>query len=405
MKRMRTAAYLVAVFLGMPGAWAAADGAARAAGSPPSLCIPFDAANEQITVQAKINGHASLSLLLDTGSMGSVLDEGRAAALGLLAVGRQTSHGAGGAQEGSTVHGVDVELQGFRLPDQTMDTLALERLGAGAGRPIDGILGHTLFLRNVVEIDYPRCCLNLYDATGYVYRGQGKIVPLEFHETHPYTMATVVLPGGKSIRGRFVIDTGASSSVILTTDSIKEEGFLGVLGKMLPVQGQGVGGGAQVFLSRIDRLDLGGFSLERPIVAIQPAGAHRVSALGSIGNIGGGILSRFKVIFDYSRKRMILEPGPSLRDPFESDMSGMGLVTRAPEFRDVIVARVREGSPASEAGVRPGDEILSVDGTPAGEIGIPALRERFRRQGKDVRLVLKRRAERIDAALRTRRQI
>jgi hypothetical protein len=300
---------------------------------------------------------------------------------------------------------VDIELPGFRLNDQTMDTLALDQISAQTGRPMDGILGHPVFQHNVVEIDYSRRCLSLYDAAGYEYRGPGKIVPLEFVETHPYVVASVVMPGGRSIQGKFVLDTGASTGVIITSDSIKEKGLLDSLGKKLEGKGQGVGGSASVSLSRIDRLELGGFSLTRPIAAIQPAGAHRVSAPGSLGNIGRGILSRFKVIFDYSRKRMILEPGPSFREPFESDMSGIALVTRPPEFQQVIVLRVREGSPALEAGVRPGDEIVSVNGTPAAEIGIPEIRERFRRAGQDVKLVLKRGAEQVSAALRTRRMI
>ena len=57
--------------------------------------------------------------------------------------------------------------------------------------------------------------------------------------------------------------------------------MLDAFGKKLAVQGHGAGGSTQIFLSRIDRLELGGFSLAQPVAAIQPAGAHRVSAIGS----------------------------------------------------------------------------------------------------------------------------
>jgi len=98
-----------------------------------ALCIPFDPSSRQISLQARVNGHGDVRLTLDTGSEGSVLDGKLAAALGLPAVGRQRSVGAGGEQEGSTVRGVNVELRGFQLLDQTMDTLVLDALSAQAG--------------------------------------------------------------------------------------------------------------------------------------------------------------------------------------------------------------------------------------------------------------------------------
>ena len=128
----------------------------RFASGRSALSIPFEAANRQILLRARINDRHPAWLLLDTGALGSVLDEKWAAAIGLEAVGRQRSHGAGGAQEGSTVYGVDVELPGFQLLGQTMDTLPLEGLSAHAGRALDGIIGHPIFYGCVVEVDYPR---------------------------------------------------------------------------------------------------------------------------------------------------------------------------------------------------------------------------------------------------------
>ena len=373
-----------------------------------ALCIPFDPSSRQISLRARVNGHDDVRLTLDTGSVGSVLDARLAATLGLAAVGLQRSLGAGGEQEGSTVRGVNVELRGFQLLDQTMDTLALDSLSTQAGRRMDGIIGNQIFDRCVVQIDYTQRCVSLFDPAGYQYAGRGTIVPIELVESHPYVTASVALPGGKTITGRFVIDTGASSSLILGPEAIGREGVQAALGTTVSVQGHGVGGGADVQMARVERLDLGGFSLTRPIAVLKPAGAGRVSAPGTLGNIGGGILSRFNVIFDYGNRRMILEPGPDIAQPFESDMTGLGIVSMPPDYaadRTVRVARVQPGSPALDAGVQSGDEIESVNGAPAGEIGVPALRERFRREGQEIRLGLRRGAERLAVTLRTRRMI
>jgi hypothetical protein len=37
---------------------------------------------------------------------------------------------------------------------------------------------------------------------------------------------------------------------------------------------------------------------------------------GRHGNLGAGILRRFRIIYDYSRKQMILEPNKFFNDPF-----------------------------------------------------------------------------------------
>ena len=113
----------------------------------------------------------------------------------------------------------------------------------------------------------------------------------------------------------------------------------------------------------------------------------------------------FKVIFDYPHRRMILEPGPDVALPFEADMSGLGLVSVPPDFRRVSVARVLGDSPALEAGVQAGDEIDTVDGKSVGDIGLPALRERLRLDGQELRLEVLRGTDRIKLELRTRRMI
>lgn len=376
--------------------------AAVGAAGPP--CIPFDHSNNQVSVSARVNGHDGVWLTLDTGSQGSLLDEGKVAELGLVTVGRQQSLGAGGLQEGSSVRDVDVELPGFTLPDLTMDTLALGMLSAAGGRMMDGILGHELFSRRVVKIDYARRCLELSETGGFDPNGPG-VVPIELLEDHPYVSASVVFPGGRTIVGKFVIDTGASSGLILSSEALDRDVVETSMDRSLPAQGRGVGGGVEMRLTRIERLDIGSFALARPIVVLQPSGAGRISAPGTLGNIGGAILSRFTVTFDYARRLMKVEPGPDFEKPFEGDMSGLILIANPPDYRTMSVARVLPGSPASDAGARIGDVVETVNGTPAATFGLQALRELFRQEGRSVTLVLRRGAERLTITLNTRRLI
>jgi len=334
-----------------------------------------------------------------------VLDAGRAESLGLESRGAAHAQGSGGAEEGSMVHGVDIGLPGLSLLDQSMATLKLSALAAQAGRNLDGILGRPLFARCVVEVDYHRKCVSVFDAEGYAYRGSGVSVPLTFKDGLPYVKARVTLPDGRSISGKFVIDTGASTSLLLSPSAVEREGIAASLGKTMTVQSRGIGGATPVRLARVAKLELGGFTLDRPVAALHPPGAGHISAEGTVGNIGGGILSRFKVTFDYPRRRMILEPGPDLALPFEADMSGLGLISMPPDFARMTVVRVLDDSPALAAGFQEGDQIETIDGRTASEFGLSALREKLRHDGQSVRFELKRGEEQITIALKTRRMI
>ena len=62
------------------------------------------------------------------------------------------------------------------------------------------------------------------------------------------------------------------------------------------------------------------------------------------GIIGGGILRRCKVIFDYSRKQLIIEPLNTTPRTFEYDMIGLFLVAKGADFKEFTVISVMDGS-------------------------------------------------------------
>jgi C-terminal processing protease CtpA/Prc len=86
-------------------------------------------------------------------------------------------------------------------------------------------------------------------------------------------------------------------------------------------------------------------------------------------------------------------------------MSGLGLASEGPSFSVFKVARVLPGTPASEAGLRQGDEILSVGGRPVNGTRLSDLRERLRRPDQTVSLRVRRGAEELDVVIRTRRLV
>jgi C-terminal processing protease CtpA/Prc len=151
---------------------------------------------------------------------------------------------------------------------------------------------------------------------------------------------------------------------------------------------------------------MGPFALEKPVAVLsQPGGEGHISTDGSFGNIGGDVLQRFRVTFDYRRKQLRLVPGPSFARPFEADMTGMILTIRPDGDHPVEVVKVAPGSPAAEAGVAAGDILVSVDGKPLAAGDLAAFRKRMKTEGEALRLGLVRGAEKTEAAFTTRRMI
>jgi len=161
--------------------------------------------------------------------------------------------------------------------------------------------------------------------------------------------------------------------------------------------------GALLALLVIAPLLLGGYALENPITSFPQSGWF--AREGAAGNIGGAILRRFKVTFDYSRGRMFIEPNKRFPEPFEYDMSGLQVVADSPSFKTFTVLRVLSDSPAAEAGLRQGDEIVSIGGRPVTELKLATLREMLRQPDMRYTLQVRRGAETVNAELKTRRLI
>jgi len=377
--------------------------AARQAAGQSVAQIPFELNGSQIFLRVRVNGSEPLWFGLDTGASGTVINTATAEALGLKMEGSGRTTGAGGQVQSSTVRGARLDIGGARLENLDAMTLALASIEDAMGHKMDGILGSEFFRRYVVELDYERLLIKLYEPAGFEYTGRGEGLPLTFALNHPYVRARVAMPGREPVEGKFVLDTGSNFPLILLDSFVREKRLGESLTKTLKVTGRGVGGEVSMPVGRTARLMLGSYSLENPVTSFPQTGWF--AREGAAGNIGSAILRRFKVTFDYSRSRMYLEPNERFNAPFEYDMSGLQFVTEGPSFKTVTILRVLSDSPAAEAGLRQGDEIVSIEGRPVTDFKLAALREMLRQPDRRYELKVRRGAETVSAELRTRRLI
>lgn len=376
--------------------------AALAAPGGEATRIPFLLRNHHILVRGTVDESDSLWFIVDTGASGHVLNASTAKRLGLRTEEGATAGGTGGQVAASRVRGARILLPGVELDSGHIVAIPLDMLALKTGHPCDGIVGYELFAERVVTIDYDRAELVLHPASEFRPPAGATTLPLTLRHNHPYVPARVTLPGGKPIEGSFVLDTGSVLSLILSPSFVAEHKAIERVPRTIQVQLGGVGGPTRNPLGRIARLELGPHVLVGPTAVLSQVGGGFTSP-EEAGNIGGEILSRFRVTFDYGRKRFHLEPGRRLNDAFESDMSGLAFSPREDGSGRIEVILVQEDSPAAALGVAVGDELETVDGRAVAPPGLLALRQRLREEGRTVRLGLRRGETRSDVTLTTRR--
>ncbi len=167
----------------------------------------------------------------------------------------------------------------------------------------------------------------------------------------------------------------------------------------------GVGGSAVAFSGRLMTITLGSFQLENSVARFSRARRGDDASARYDGLIGGEIFRRFKVVFDLSRLRMILEPNAQFSEPYEVDMSGLDLATEDEDFSIVVVNEVEKGSPAAEAGIQEEDVIKAIDGRPTKDFTITQIRKMFMLDGKEYLITLKRGPKELQTKLKLRRLI
>ncbi len=365
--------------------------------------IPFEMNGNYIFIHGRVNDSQPLWFILDTGANTSVINAGRAHELGLKIQEGFHATGAGGTVDSAIVRGVSLNLGEVTINNLTVGVVPLNALEDATGRSLDVILGAELFRNFVVEIDYETNQLKLYEPKDFDYKGKGEILPLAFTHNHPYVHASITLPGREPIEGEFVVDLGSNFAVTLIPSFTEKNQILKSVPKTIMSRVRGVGGDVELPIGRINSLQLGRFRIDNPVTTLPSSGTF--GAEGKAGNIGSAIMRRFKLIFDYSRQRMILEPNKNFSESFEFDMSGLALVTNSPLFKSIRVQRVLNNSPASEAGIKPEDEIILINGRPASEYRLMRLREMFRDEGRMYELRLKHGEQERTVKLKTRKLI
>jgi hypothetical protein len=361
-----------------------------------------------IFIKVRVNGSAPLDFILDTGASDCGIDRKRADELHipLEPLEGRTGIGTGEGDPGIAVaRGVSFGIGAVELSNRVAYAVPFGELSAAIGRRIDGVIGADLFQAYAVRIDYAARSVELFDGAKYRHSGKGAVLRLTFSDGRPFVAARVEFAGRRSLAGRFIVDTGDGSAIGLHTPFVRKH--------RLPPDGQpglreitrGIAGSAPEVRARALRFRLGPFALREPVVALAQAEKGSTADPTYEGSIGGEVLRRFTVTLDYRNRRMILERASGFDAPFAVDASGLDLGATGPDLSAIVVERVSDGAPASQAGIRAGDRLVAIDGVPASQLDVARLQAMFAKQAVTYRLTIERDSRTIEVSLTTRRRL
>jgi hypothetical protein len=272
-----------------------------------ALNIPFELHNNHIYLQVNVNDSEPLSFILDTAAS-STINRKRAESLGLKSNGRDRGFGVGkNAIEAAFVKGVILKVPGVTLSRQTIATVDLEEIQKAEGHTVHGILGSSFLRYFVVEINYAAKIINLYSPETYRYMGKGERVPINLGSGLVSARATIMPLNRPPIQGLFVIDSGGAHDLILYSPFVKRNTLLTEAQTANAVFIGGLGGSSRAVIGVVGTLQIGRSNIENVNTFFSLATSGGMANEKFDGNIGNGLLRRFKVIFDYSRRSMILE--------------------------------------------------------------------------------------------------
>ncbi len=183
------------------------------------------------------------------------------------------------------------------------------------------------------------------------------------HKYKPYIFATVVLEDKSELLVKLLVDSGSSDALWLFKNSSNK---IKIPNKNIETYlGFGLNGKIYGKKGRVKSIDIGGFKLENPITSFPDSFAVRNSIIQDIkgrnGSIGGGILSRFHIIYDYSRSRILIKPNSNFKRQFNLNLSGMELKKPYLKLPIYVIHNVTKNSPAYIAGLKEDDQIVSIN--------------------------------------------
>ena len=257
--------------------------------------LPAAFANDthHVFLKVSINGSPEAWMLLDTGTVPSVIDSDYARSLGLK-LGKPSNTGKGAGSNPIVI--AKTKVSSIRVGTSARQNVAFESMSFSFptpdGRKAVGVLGYSFLAGRILVIDYPGHKVWFTD-TGLT---QDQGVPFRL----AYKIPTVRV-GLADQHVDALIDTGGFYDLLLTPGATTRLGLDDAMAKSPTATGFGYGGAQDYRIGAGPDLSVGDLVKTAPAVAYLPLPIKIDGALGTV------FLKDYRVTVDYPAKRIRFE--------------------------------------------------------------------------------------------------
>ncbi len=343
--------------------------------------IPFNLVNNHIYVDGSIDGKPA-RFLVDTGGV-NLLTPAAAQKFGLASAGKLAAGGVGEQRTDlALARAKEVRVGAAALADPVFYVIDLGKLDSVEGAAADGLVGYEMFRRFATQIDYANRQLTLATPARFTPPAGAHAISFELDDRIPIISGTL-----DGIAARISVDTGSRSSLTLHAPFVREHDLVARYHAAAEsVVGWGVGGPSRGRPARLGTLALGDLKIDGIAGDLYTGDKGSFANPDLSANLGGGVLRRFTVAFDYANRKMYLTPNAQFGKADAFDRSGLWLLGDGDALR---VADVARDSAAERAGLREDDRISTIDAAAISTKSLADWRQQLRELPAGTRLVLK----------------
>lgn len=364
------------------------------------IVIPFLLHNNSIIVQPKIND-IQLNLILDTGSGYNILfafPEKDSIAFNNTSKIKITGPGMNDPIDAYISKNNTIEFK--NISSKKLDIILMLEdkysFTTSIGIPIHGILGADFFMDNVVEVQYDTKKIVIYRKETKRFSKKilnYKKMPFVLKDKKPFIPVTINIEDKELQNLELLVDTGLSDGLWIFEKelNIKNNKYID------DYLGAGIGGNVYGKRVRFETINFSDYEFREPIISLPDTISFlKKNILNQRdGSVGGEILKRFNVVFNYKKQVMFLDKNSNFNNKFYYNMAGFDvhhngvevvkeiiksdLPTGAKNITDLIydsskvnfqyilkpgieISYVRKNSIADKAGLEINDKLIAING-------------------------------------------
>lgn len=338
----------------------------------PDGAIPFEYHNH-LYIPATLQDTIPVSLIFDTGASHILVDKD----FDRLTNWRDTKDnksiaiigGAGNSNDTSypmIIEPLKISMGKIKYKDEYSPVINHRE---ALGRHVDLIVGNEAFANKIILINYlDEYILPVKKLTNEILDGFTEL-PATFKDSRIYIDAELMVDSIQSVKGRFLLDLGCGTSLVLTNRVRETLDFNNKPIARYYTLNYGLGGDGTTMIFRAKSFKL---LDELDNVVVSASYNTRGALAGSdkyVGIIGNPILCHYDLIIDYVHKKLFARKNNNPDDDcFISSREQMSYIDRTDICDGWVINSLYDNGIAQRAGFERGDIILSINGRPVKDI-------------------------------------